>query len=205
MITRFQSLVHLGESRALRPGFTLSELMVTMAVLGLVAAITTPVILNGVEFHNKKVRFKEVYTSLLKVVRKGAESGDMAFAGDMTYLSKNLNAAKVCSNANAEGCWPGSTDGGQTIDNSEPGILMTSGAMIFGFENTGTPQADAVWVDINGTMKPNKQCKDQLPFIISVADTWVEAGKTVKEGNVIYATIQPGLNTVCSAASFPSN
>jgi type II secretory pathway pseudopilin PulG len=183
--------------------FTLSELLISLSIIGLISAISIPSIFNAVEANSKKARFKEVYSVLNNVVKKGAESSEMNHAGDADYLSKNLNVSKFCTNAWDYGCWPVRNLNGEAAA-GDPGLILASGVYVFGIANSGTPSADIYWVDTNGVKGPNTRCKDQFPLAVSLTDTASYGGASnLEEGKVIMATNEKGFWWGCAAAEFP--
>jgi prepilin-type N-terminal cleavage/methylation domain-containing protein len=186
-----------------RLAFTLSELLISLSIIGLISAIAVPTIFNAVEANSKKSRFKEAFSILNNVIKKGAETSEMNHAGDFAYLQKNMNAGKFCSNAWDYGCWPLRNLYGEA-DASEPGFVLGTDVYVFGIENTGTPSADLYWVDANGANGPNTRCKDQFPLAVSVEDTPSYGGASnLQEGKVIMATNEKGFWWGCAAAEFP--
>jgi prepilin-type N-terminal cleavage/methylation domain-containing protein len=185
--------------------FTLSELLISLSVIGLISAIAVPSIFNALEDNSKKARFKETYSILNNVVKKGVESGEMNHAGDLDYLKKNLNASKFCTNAWDYGCWPVNNNYGDAVA-SDPGFVMTSGVYVFGIAGSGTPGNDLYWIDINGIKGPNARCKDQYPVMVNVTDAASYGGTTdLKEGQVVMATTEKSFGWGCAAAEFPMN
>ena len=56
--------------QAFRLGFTLSELLVSLAVLGLIAGLTVPSIVASVEKSKKRTQFKETFQVIEEKLRK---------------------------------------------------------------------------------------------------------------------------------------
>jgi prepilin-type N-terminal cleavage/methylation domain-containing protein len=88
-------------------GFTLSELLVSLSVLGLIAAFAIPSILAGVANNSKKALLKEAFNFISNGIREGVDMGQLRTTNDLTYFQSKLNATKVCTNATAQGCWTG--------------------------------------------------------------------------------------------------
>jgi prepilin-type N-terminal cleavage/methylation domain-containing protein len=170
-------------------GFTLSELLVSLSVLGLIAALSIPSILAGVEKNQLKARYKETFNVISNVMQTGLASGELTTTGDIAYLSKNMNAEKVCTNAGAEGCWGGS----DTVANKSntPGILLHSGASITDIENN-TSGADRYFIDVNGASEPNIRCEDQFPVVVSVLENSNFEGRTLRLGEVKQSSTENG-------------
>ena len=78
-------------------GFTLSELLVSLAVLGLIAGLTVPTIVNAVESGKRKALFRETAQLVAQVVQEGVLTGELTpdDAGE-TWMVNHLNAVKTC-------------------------------------------------------------------------------------------------------------
>lgn len=184
--------------------FTLTELLISLAIIGLISAIATPTVFKAVESNNKKAKFKEAYSVLNHIVKKGVESGEMKHAGDFAYIKQQLNASKVCDDAGTGGCWPVSNLYGDAVS-TESGMVMTSGTYIFGIATTGTPEADLYWIDVNGLKGPNERCRDQFPVAAAVQDTPFYGGSSnLEEGKVVLATVEKSFWWGCNANLFPT-
>jgi prepilin-type N-terminal cleavage/methylation domain-containing protein len=88
-------------------GFTLSELLVSLGVLGLIAGLTIPTIVNAVETSKRKALFRETVQIVAQVVQEGVLSGELTpdDAGE-TYMLNHFNAVKTCpTEACAENIW----------------------------------------------------------------------------------------------------
>ena len=95
--------------------FTLSEVLITLVVIGIVAAITIPAIVENYTEHEKYARVKKTYSMLANAMtRVKADGGDYIF--DVTdgntdniknwyreYLSNYIITTKVCYDT--AGCW----------------------------------------------------------------------------------------------------
>ena len=77
-----------------KSGFTLAELMIVLAILGVVAAVLTPIVFNAAPDENK-LKFKKAYYTLQRTTDAVLNS-DTYPAGDMSKVS---NPAKTFCNA----------------------------------------------------------------------------------------------------------
>jgi prepilin-type N-terminal cleavage/methylation domain-containing protein len=113
--------------------FTLSELLVSLSVLGLIAALTLPSIFNSISTARTKAVGKEAIQVITTLVTEGLMNGDIAEGdglGMRNYIFDHINAAKVCRNGvQADGCFTG-TGGMQPWFLSEPGVRLHSGVVI---------------------------------------------------------------------------
>jgi type II secretory pathway pseudopilin PulG len=147
--------------------FTLSELLVSVGVLGLITGMMVPSILNNVETASRRAIFKETY-QMLSVLTYEAVFVDEEPTS--TRLLENIaakgNVAKLCAtNVKTEGCW----FEGQIDDNeaTEAGMVLLNGANVYGLHTRDlSSQSDALWVDLNGAKPPNKLNEDMIKLNI---------------------------------------
>ncbi|MFM7390177.1 MAG: type II secretion system protein [Vampirovibrionales bacterium] len=95
-----------------RRGFTLSELLVSLAVLGLISALTLPSIFNSVSQSQLKATQKETIQILQDVMHQGFMNGDFAGFTDWTfdstsdpivqYFTSKLAGATHCPRGNID-------------------------------------------------------------------------------------------------------
>ena len=93
-----------------KAAFTLAEVLITLGIIGVVAALTMPILLNNVQGQVKAKRIENIRQKLSKVTDKMAVQSGLMGYGDATAfvqeLQKHMKIAKVCDNNNLEGCWP---------------------------------------------------------------------------------------------------
>lgn len=93
-------------------GFTLAEILITLAIIGLIAAITIPALItkinNIITINNAKI----INAKLIKGLNLTKTAGDLNNTYSSTYdfilngLSKNLKIIKVCDSNNIKNCIP---------------------------------------------------------------------------------------------------
>jgi prepilin-type N-terminal cleavage/methylation domain-containing protein len=109
-------------------GFSLAEVVISLAVLGLIASLTLPSLFMSMDRAKKRAVFKETYQALATAVHTATMEGETID----TVINK-LNVSKICrTNALREGCTHYSV-GGREKD--EPGVVMATGATIFGLSS----------------------------------------------------------------------
>ncbi len=97
----------------LKNGFTLSEVLITIGIIGVVAVITIPALISNVQNYVKSKRVENIEQKFSKATDKmliasGMEdyNSTQSFANE---LSKHLNIAQICDNNNLRSCWPTDT------------------------------------------------------------------------------------------------
>ena len=95
---------------AKKSAFTLAEVLITLGIIGVVAAITMPVLLSNVNSKVKAERVLNIKQKLSKVTDKMAvQSGLMGYENTEDFvkeMQKHMKIAKVCDNAHLDNCWP---------------------------------------------------------------------------------------------------
>ena len=93
-----------------RKAFTLAEVLITLGIIGVVAAITMPVLISNVQDRVKQKRVENIKQKLSKVTDKMAvQSGLIGYGDTMAFvneMTKHMKVAKVCDNNHIANCWP---------------------------------------------------------------------------------------------------
>ena len=155
----------------MKKGFTLAEVLITLGIIGVVAAMTLPALTGKYKRIQTVAQLKKVYSSLLQSVEVSkSEYGDIinwdwSLNGTeffKKYLSKNLKTAKICGQE--EGCWdlntPYTLSGGKysdqpKINNDSWSMIKLADGTLIAMEKQGIAAGHIhLLVDINGFQKP---------------------------------------------------
>jgi prepilin-type N-terminal cleavage/methylation domain-containing protein len=105
--------------QAFKLGFTLSELLVSLAVLGLIAGLTVPSIVVNIAKNREKLALREAYQIVSSITAMGVLNGDFTNItnwridqntidpqGIVAYITSQLNYTKQCfvSDITSPGC-----------------------------------------------------------------------------------------------------
>lgn len=103
-------MIELDEKIHQKTAFTLAEVLITLGIIGIVAALTMPILLNNVQGQVKAKRIENIRQKLSKVTDKMAVQSGLTGYGDtaafVQELQKHMKIAKVCDNNHLNGCWP---------------------------------------------------------------------------------------------------
>lgn len=173
-------------------GFTLAEVLITLGVIGIVAALTMPSISANVQKNILKNQTKKALNVYSQALTQTVESmgGDVdcyygetgvAFSGCPNFLTeftKNLKIIKTClGNAMNDGCIPqyssyaagGSGCGGfseEAINTQDKVYVLSDGSLIISYLPAGGMYPLFAF-DINGKKGPNKPGYDLFGISIN--------------------------------------
>ncbi len=116
---------------SVKKAFTLTELLVSLTVLGLIATLTLPHLFASFDRAKKRAVFKETYQALAEAVHTATMEGETVFE-----VINKFNVSKICAtNALTEGCTQYSAGG---VEATEPGVVLATGATMFGLNHNRT-------------------------------------------------------------------
>lgn len=174
-------------------GFTLAEVLITLGIIGVVAAITIPILMNSTQNKELVSAYKKAYSVANQayteaVTDNGTGFGAYNFATFNTQSFVKFNALKSKLNIIAEcpygsgaagKCWSTSgvglgpvagcsllSPGGQNVSES---FTTSDGMFWMLYSSSATTAVDAIYVDVNGNKPPNDWGKDV--FILKMNDT----------------------------------
>ncbi len=127
------------QKASVKKAFTLTELLVSMAVIGLIATLTLPHMFMSVDRAKKRAVFKEAYKALAEAVHTTMLEGGTSYD-----VIKKLNPKKICqTNSFKEGC----TQYSLGVDVAEPGVLLSTGVSITGLSSI-TPIFNGIMIGL---------------------------------------------------------
>ena len=96
-------------SQVRKAGFTLAEVLITLGIIGIVAAMTLPAFISNVQGRIQAKRVENINQKLSKVTDKMAvQSGLIGYPDTMAFvqeMKKHMSIAKVCDNSHLSECW----------------------------------------------------------------------------------------------------
>ena len=98
-----------GIASSSKAGFTLAEVLITLGIIGIVAALTLPAFISNVQGRIQTKRVENINQKLSKVTDKMAvQSGLIGYPDTMAFvqeMKKHMSIAKVCDNSHLSECW----------------------------------------------------------------------------------------------------
>lgn len=170
--------------------FTLAEVLITLGIIGVVAALTLPTLIQNYKEKQTVVKLKKTYSVLqnaFNMVRSQEHDGtDVDSWGDdyknlPVELAKYMNVAKFCAMEEFEDCFPNSVTNlngvttrylGDLSSSSYYGFILNDGTSLLAYMFVPTSQNflagkfGQIFVDINGTLPPNTLGRDAFSFFI---------------------------------------
>ena len=180
---RTYSPIHLfSYSPCKRCAFTLAEVLITLGIIGVVAAMTMPSLITNYQKQQTVVKLKATYSLLAQAVQLSeVDNGELEYwdfslnSQDFfyKYFSKYLTFINTKVNDdNIDYYWlNGEKITGnfkEVVNTSYIGIL-NNGAKLF-YHNAGELYTFTIIVDINGEARPNKVGRDVFHFSLSPKD-----------------------------------
>lgn len=178
------------EDYMFKKAFTLSEVLITLGVIGIVSAMTMPVILGKIEKYVLKNQIKKSYSMFSQIQQKllfefddvlnnPASGQDSAFGYEAfnTAVIENLKVVKVCKgNALASGCIPKyqglnisqcSGFNENSVYNKQTVYILSDGSFLIPYNMDWR----SLWlVDVNGKKGPNKAGYDLFDMSYDSSD-----------------------------------
>ena len=155
-------------------GFTLAEVLITLGIIGVVAALTIPNMMTDYEKKRVAATIKKDYSELCQAIKlaeiRNGDFGywDFSIVNDYSisekfidkYLSPYLKLQKCSANYNIikQKC-------GSVVSSVGAHYLLPSGSLV-SFRVMQNSQKIATIIDINGPQKPNIMGTDTFYFII---------------------------------------
>jgi len=166
------------ENININSAFTLAEALITLAIIGVIAAITIPTLLQKTNEEELKTAYKKMYSNLSQATTKLVMDSGGTLKGDKDFVnrfSKYLNVSKLCTASEIYGnCWHKMgefkyLDGTPATGyGNEPGMILNDGSFVFfanrtddcSYTDLGVSDCAKIRIDVNGFKKPNTFGKD---------------------------------------------
>lgn len=166
-----------------KAGFTLAEVLITLAIIGVVAALTIPTVVKNYQKTQTIVKLKKNYSILNQALKRSEIENGAYSTWDSellntpqiffeTYWKPHLRVQQMCSVANNYCGYKIATPWQQTVIagmESSMGVqfLLTDGSFILirtAFGNIEN-KVSYILVDINGAKGPNVAGRDVFEFL----------------------------------------
>lgn len=188
--TLAECVAHVNLLANVKFGFTLAEVLITLGIIGIVAALTIPGLITKCKEMQYRVTYKKVYSSLNQAMKYAQEDdgvdltlGNTIFlpnlSGGVTphtsnvgeifkYISRYYKATTTCFDKNADKCWVCEKGEAGYIPNGAPDWLGCSKSSYAFIDANGVAYylydntEFPVLIDVNGDRKPNQLGRDRF-------------------------------------------
>lgn len=193
----------MNEKKFRTNAFTLAEVLTTLMVIGIVAALTIPNLMNSYKKNVYTVSLKKMYSVLISAMKMvptevGCDVGNLECA---SFFPKTSSDAKNLTffNAIAKQLNPAEIkpEGGGACKEHFPCVVLKDGSNvtlqqsntpIIGSPGTYEAATPYFYVDINGEKGPNQPGRDIFVFLIATeTKNGVEAGFVIPVGSKLHA------------------
>lgn len=196
-------------------GFTLSEVLITLCVIGIVASLTIPILLNSISDNANKTAYKKAYSTIFQALEKAQSEGSLVeLSGvssaqgtieDFNALKAEFAVSKSCDNWYVSQCW--ATGEAWKYESDDVPSFIDKSGMAWRLRDPDYYQVSPIiLVDTNGNKLPNKYGQDRFPFIFANSDknSWDDNDMGMPTKIIPFADVfDAGSNTCPSAASHP--
>lgn len=197
----------------MRCGFTLSEVLITLGIIGVIAALTIPSLLNNIQDAQLKTGYKKAFSDASRIwlqmvtnneitERTNGGYDGVASLNNFNVFKTYFKVIKECGfdgGSNA-GCWDFTGDqikpaGTISVPYARSGtsyaVFIDAQGRQWMKNNAGETFGEIIYVDTNGSKPPNSFGKDRFPFypVLSTCPKPNVAGSTCK-GDGISAYIK---------------
>ena len=178
----------------MKKGFTLAEVLITLVIIGVIAAMTIPTLMNSTNNQEFRVGLKKAISALNQAMSLNYALEGTQVGGDTLNTNQNIvnnlfkKRMSVITTATSGNAFDAEGTGITATDNQN--IFYTADGMRFAVSYAAgeyDPVADQMYyglilIDVNGEKAPNTLCKDAN----QPTDTYVATlyGNRVVAGNV---------------------
>ncbi len=139
--------------------FSLTELMVSLAILGIISGLSVPKVLSGMGDLELKAKHKEAFETLSRIVLSVAnDNGKTNYGTDFrTAIANNLSYSTLCNKASSTAGYCSNVSGPapwSTASSAVSYYTLISG-VVLGVENANDTEIQQLYVDVNGLTLPN--------------------------------------------------
>lgn len=206
-----------------KSAFTLAEVLITLGIIGVVAAMTLPVIIGNYQKQEAVSRLKKAYTSINQVLTLSErENGEWETWDDISTMNtydyinkywgkyfKNISICQTYSECGFSEMHPYKFLNGEqstytvAASNRRIGIVTSDGILYtinFASGSDGNlVQGDGIYIDINGPKGPNVYGKDFFSFLLVSGKGIVPSGYNVRYQTLNNRCSKTGNGNDCAA------
>ena len=168
----------------MKKGFTLSEILITLGIIGVVAAITMPSIIQHFQKQKTVNSLKKMYSALWQAAQNYQAKNNVYFTDFDTslsakdfmeeYFNPSLKILKTCDSAQT--CWQGGKTpkviNGTTNISVQYGVILPDGSILGA---NSLKSGIVFYFDVDGIKGHNLSGRDIFNFYLINTDTIINA------------------------------
>jgi len=189
-----------------KKAFTLAEILIVLGIIGIVAELTIPTLMNNVQDKVYKVAYKKAFSEASQALMS-ANNQDLTVdigtdswnhSNNFAAIMNQFKTSKQCLSNNTSDCWDSTGElMGLAYSSGGPG-----GSEYAFIDNSGTAWTllsgleGRIGIDTNGFKKPNEYGKDRFVIVMQDANNayvgtpakivpWGDEGNATN-GNICY-------------------
>ena len=209
-----------------KKGFTLAEILITIVIIGVISALTIPLLIQKTKEKETIAALHKAYSGLQKALYSvQAKEGEMSVweipdAGQSEraealakYIIPKMNVTKVCGTGT--GCFPDTTykylngENWTDIDSRTDlykFVLADGMSVAIKLYETSSANSQGFFVDVNGFKPPNTRGKDEFVFLLDTKTNLLSPyGKKKDEDTIKSDCSKTGKGNYCAAYVFKYN
>jgi len=185
-----------------KSGFTLAEVLITIVIIGVIAAMTIPTLINNTKKQEFVAGLKKANSTLQQALlnmsrNNDATAGDYSFLNDKDFIDEFAKVVSVTKICDGSACFPNYTSYKRMDNGSFSGFSQTKSAVLAdgqiitylswanitpNCDSVGISQEDGdnafgrVFIDVNGNKPPNVMGRDVFYFVLVNGKGFVPAG-----------------------------
>lgn len=205
-------------------GFTLAEVLITLGIIGVVAALTIPTLMTAHKKHVTAAKLKRAVSSINQAIKLSESENGEVENWDRTlpqnefidkYFRPYMKIAQVCNPATdcgyesnvawrylngGGGAYASLNHGGRTPFLTFDGVVYAYSAFAAGSGSISGDNDRVIIVDINGAEKPNQFGKDVFfLYRIEEEDSIIPYGADKTDGEIRRSCSKTGDGFYCAA------
>ncbi len=150
----------------MKEGFSLAETLITLGVIGIVAALTIPGLITKYQQTQTVIGLKKTYSVLQQAVRMASDEYGDCEGWEYTlpykdFVNRYFTPYIKLSEVNIEYTY---TDLQYTTHTIRDVFILPAGEIFYYMRNVYMQNKNFILVDINGTSKPNRMGRDVFVF-----------------------------------------
>lgn len=173
-------------------GFTLAEVLITLGIIGVVAALTIPTLMHSTQEAEFKTGYRKAYSVISQALQKAnndnaltpftGTNGGLGLKANFQAIEQYFSIAKSCDASHMSECWDTSSGSESYRNENGNGVglsFIDKSGMAWKMRDIDADgSTPIILVDTNGSKKPNKYGQDRFPLFFSNTGNAYQSGSS---------------------------